>query len=175
MNKIFAIIFFILIFGSMIISAQAPIDDGSIGAWIEDRELEKDIFIRDKPSGFGKVLGEIPAVMEDKDKVHISIKGYSNGWIRIQFAANQDETVIFSGDGWIKANRVAAAVFSPKWKKVDFYLAPKFKSKKVGTIPTKAIFDVVGYDKFGLKIRYKGRTGWLPRTNVCDDPVKLCS
>lgn len=175
MSKFILIFLSILIFGLITVSAQTFGDDGSIRAWIEDRELEKDIFIRDQPSGFGKVLGEIPFVMKDTDKMFISIKGYSNGWMRIQAAIQQDETVIFSGDGWIKANRVGAAVYSPKRKKVDLFAKPKLKSKKVGTIPAKAMFDVIGYDKFGLKIRYKEKTGWLPRTNICDDPIKLCS
>lgn len=174
MKKIILTILSMLIFG-LVVSAQSFGDDKSIGAWVEDKELEKDIFIRDKPSGFGKILGEIPFVMEDEDKVHISIKGYSKGWLRIQFATKKDETVIFSGDGWIKANRVNASVYSPKGKKVNLYALPKLKSKKAGTIPSKAQFEVIGFDHFGLKIRYKGKTGWIPRNNICDDPFTLCS
>lgn len=170
-NKLFIITAIIILATMTTAFAQNVKNDYSVGAWVEDKELEKDIAIRDKPSGFGKSVGEIPFVMEDKDKVHVSITGYSKGWLRIQFAAKMDETVLFSGDGWIKANRVNAAVISKNGKPVSFYALPQLKSKKVGTLPDKTQFEVIGYDHFGLKIRYKGKTGWLSRDNICGDPL----
>lgn len=170
---ILGLIFFL--FGLWTVSAQKMSDDHSIGAWVEDKELEKDIFIRDKPGGFGKMLGEIPAVMNDDDKVIVGITGFSKGWLRIQTAIKKDDTVIFEGDGWIKANRVNAAVYSRNGKAAAVYSLAKLKSKKVGTIPNKAIFEVIGFSDFGLKIRYKEKSGWLSRDNICGNPFTLCS
>lgn len=175
MKHTILILSIILIFGLSVVSAQRASNDHSIGAWVEDTELEKDIFIRDKPSGFGKMLGEIPAVMGDKDKVIVGITGYSQGWLRIQTALKLDDTVIFDGDGWIKANHVNAAVYSRNGKAANLYSMPKLKSRKVGTIPNKAMFEIIGFSNFGLKIRYKEKTGWLSRDNICGNPFTLCS
>lgn len=174
MKRSILILLSILVLGFSAL-AQRMNEDHSIGAWVEDKELEKDIFIRDKPSGFGKMLGEIPAVMEDSDKVIVGIIGYSKGWLRIQTAVKKDDTIIFEGDGWIKANRVNAAVYSPKLKAANFYTMPKLKSQKVGVIPARAQFDVIGFSNFGLKISYKGKTGWISRDNICANPFTLCS
>lgn len=174
MKKILILGLIVFLFGLLTVSAQRPSNDHSIGAWVEDVELEKDIFIRDKPSGFGKILGEIPSVMENSEKVIVGITGYSKGWLRIQTAIKKDDTVIFNGDGWIKANRVNAAVYSRNGKAAVIYSSPKLKSK-IGTIPNKAMFEVVGYDRFGLKIRYREKTGWLSRNNICGNPFTLCS
>lgn len=175
MKKIIILGLIVFLFGLSTVSAQRPKDDHSIGAWVEDTELEKDIFIRDKPSGFGKMLGEIPSVMGGGDKVIVGIIGYSKGWLRIQTAIKKDDTIIFDGDGWIKANRVNAAVYSRNGKAATFYSLAKLKSKKVGTIPNKAIFEIIGFSNFGLKIRYKEKTGWLSRDNICGNPFTLCS
>jgi len=140
--------------------------------------MEKDIFIHATPNTLGKIIGEIPAVTEDGEETIVEIIGYSNGWLKIQKATTLEDKIIFQGIGWIVAKRVTANVQRPDGnskKSVTLYAQPKLSSKKIGAIPSETLIKIVGYDRFGLKVIYKGKTGWLSVNNICGNPVTTCS
>lgn len=173
-----AIIFISLLatFGLSVVFAQ---DDNCVQkGWVQDKGLEKDISVREKPSSTGKVIGKIPIAKEDEEETIVEIIGYSDGWLKIQKAYSIEDKVIFQGIGWIRAKSVTANVQRPDGnskKSATLYSQPKSTSKKVGTIPSETLIQIVGFDCFGLKVIYKGKAGWLSRKDICGNPVTTCS
>ena len=173
-----AIIFIILLatFGLSVVFAQ---DNSCVHeGWVINKKLGKDFSVRDNPSPSGKIIGNIPLVTEDDEETTVEIIGYSNGWLKIQKAHSIDEKVIFQGIGWISAKRVTAVVQRPDGnskKSATLYSQPKSSSKKVGTIPSDELIDIIGFDCFGLKVIYKGKKGWLSQKDICGNPVTTCS
>ena len=170
-------------FTATAIFAQKVDETCSIKGWIEDKELHKDIFVHETPSPLGKTIGELPFGMEEEDQMIVEIIGYTkgeytNGWLKILKAVTVEDKVIFEGIGWIPALRVSANVQRPDGnskKSATLYSQPKSSSKKVGTIPSETLIDIIGFDCFGLKVIYKGKKGWLSRKDICGNPVTTCS
>ena len=178
MNKIIVVIFFVLTFGLSGIFAQKVDEKCAMDGWVINKKIGKDFSVRDNPSPSGKIIGNIPLVTEDEEETIVKIIGYSNGWLKIQKAHSIDDKVIFQGIGWISAKRVTAVVQRPDGnskKTAPLYSQPKSSSKKVGTIRSDELIDIIGFDCFGLKVIYKGKKGWLSRNNICGNPVTTCS
>ncbi len=141
--------------------------------WIEDKD-PKGTNVRDAPSVKGKIIDVIPAAEEPGDEAEISIIGYQNGWLKIILydLVGKEEKVI--GTGWVSAKKVATAVETNDNKPANLYALPKRSSRKVGNIPIYADFEIVGYDCFGLKVKYKNITGWLAGDDTCGNPRTTC-
>jgi hypothetical protein len=160
------------------LSIFAQSDECAIKAWVEDKELEKDIFIHDKPDTLAKIIGEIPVASEDGEEIIVEIIGYSTGWLKIRKAVTIEDKIIFEGKGWIRAGRVSANVQRPDGnskKGAILYAQAKKSSKTVGTIPSETLIDIIGFDCFGLKVKYKGKIGWIQKDHICGNPVTTCS
>ena len=178
MNKIIVVTLIVLTFGLSGIFAQKVDEKCAINGWIEDKEVNKDIFVHETASPLGKTIGELEFGMQDEEQIIVEIIGYTKGWLKIRKAVNVEDKVIFEGIGWIPAGRVSANVQRPDGnskKSATLYSQPKTSSKKVGTIPSETLIDIIGFDCFGLKVIYKGKTGWLSRNNICGNPVTTCS
>jgi len=106
------------------------------------------------------------------------VTSYSNGWVKIGGATKVAGGSVFNGIGWVSAKMIAVSA-----KGEDDYDAPSplyektsKSSKKVGAIPSgTTTMQIVGYHCFGLKVIYKGKTGWLSAGNICGSPVTNCS
>jgi hypothetical protein len=178
MKKYIFTVLIVVAFSGPSIFAQDVSDKCVIEAWVEDKVLIKDIFVHEAPDKTSKVIGEIPFVKEDGDETIVEITGYKNGWLKIRTATNLEAKVVFEGQGWIPASRVTANVQRPDGnsrKTAPLYSRPALSSKKIGTIPSETLVKIVGYDCFGLKVKYKGKTGWLPKSQMCGNPVTTCS
>ncbi len=178
MRKLIATLFFIATFGGATIFSQDTNGDCSIRAWVEDKVMIKDIFVHESPETTSKNIGEIKFVLEDGDETIVEIIGFKNGWLKIKRAVTIDGQTVFEGQGWIPAGRVTANVQRPDGnskRSVPLYSRPTLSSKKAGTIPSETLVKVVGYDCFGLKVKYKGKIGWLPKNYMCGNPVTTCS
>lgn len=176
MTKLLCLILVVLTFGAATMLAQDA--KCAIRAWVEDKVMEKDIFIHEKPETLSKNLGEIKAVTEDGDETTVEIIGYQNGWLQIRRAETIEGEKVFEGKGWIPAGRVTANVQRSDGnsrKTAPLYAGPALSSKKIGTIPSETLVTIVGYNCFGLKVKYKGKTGWLPKNYMCGNPVTTCS
>lgn len=150
----------------------------AIRAWVEDATLIKDIFVHAEPSTTSKTVGEIPFVMEDGEETIVDIIGYKNGWIEIGRASSIEDLTVFSGLGWIAASRVTANVQRPDGnsrKTAPLYSRPILSSKKAGTLPSETLVKIIGHSCFGLKVKHKNKTGWLPKKYICGNPVTTCS
>lgn len=178
MNKIaFLFLMVVAAFVSPILAQDTPaVDEKCIReGWVTDKN-PKGLSVRAKPSVTSDSVGKIPFANDDDDNmVTVEIIGYRNGWLRISRAITISDSVVFQGDGWIPANKVTANVQTPTGKPAPFYALPKLTSKRIGTIPADKFIDIIGYDCFGLKIRYKGKTGWLPAKHICGNPVTTCA
>ena len=165
--------------GCSTIFAQGDSSKCAIKAWVDDeRELIKDIFVHESPSTTSKNIGEIPFVNEEGLEAIVEIVGYKNGWLQIRKATTLEDKVIFQGLGWIQGGRVTANVQRPdgnERKTAPLYSLHDPKSKKIGTIPSETLVKIVGFDCFGFKVKYKGKTGWLPKNYICGNPVTTCS
>lgn len=147
-------------------------------AWIGEGKANKYIFVHATPNPTSKVVGEIIDMGDEEVETTIEIIGYSNGWVKIRKAYNSDFEKAFEGTGWISAERVTVTTqrLDGNMKKgVTLYAKPSSKSKSLGTIPNEKLVKVIGYDCFGLKVKYKNKTGWLSKDQLCGNPVTTCS
>lgn len=147
-------------------------------AWIGEGKPNKYIFVHATPNPSSKVVGEIIDMGEEEVETTIEIIGYSNGWVKIRKAYNSDFDTAFEGTGWISAERVTVTTqrLDGNMKKgVTLYAKPSSKSKNLDTIPNEKAVKVVGFDCFGLKVKYKNKIGWLSKDQLCGNPVTTCS
>jgi hypothetical protein len=141
--------------------------------WVKDTD-PMGTNIRDTPSLKGKVVGRTPKSTTDGEQAILEIIGYSNGWLKIRLSESVDGTNLFKGIGWISAKKVTANVETNTGKPASLYSLPKKSSKRTGTIPTDRMIAIVGFDCFGFKVSYKGKTGWLSADDTCGNPVTTC-
>ena len=157
----------------------------SIGAWAEDPEIPKATTkVHRSPKLTSKELADIPfAGDEDGDQAILKVTGYSparvdrfwTGWVRISEATTVDGKELFKGDGWIPANRVRTNVQTPTNKAAVIYNSPSKKAARAGTIPTESMVEIIEFNCFGFKVRYKQKAGWLPKNSSCANPVTTCN
>lgn len=146
-----------------------------IKAWIEDSEIPKiDDDVRSQPKFESKSLLEIPFVQESGDEVALELIGYSKNYLKIKSAVNAKNNINFQGTGWILARRVAVVVKTANGESAELYALPKTASKKVGKIPNGTRLDVAiyGFDCFGLRVEYDGKTGWLSKKDICGEAAQ---
>ncbi|HRH46354.1 MAG TPA: SH3 domain-containing protein [Pyrinomonadaceae bacterium] len=186
MKKIISIIPVIIVLGLSIVSAQKAVEKCMIRGWVQDKELRKSIHIYKVPSWIyagthnDPFNGYLDNSLEPGEEKPVEIIGFksvpSDGqWIELRKATDINGKVLFDGDGWIEAERVTAKVWSSDGKAAVLYSLPKLSGKKIGTIPNNTFLTITGFDCFGLKVKYKGKTGWLSRNNICGNPFTFCS
>ncbi|MEQ1765830.1 MAG: SH3 domain-containing protein, partial [Methylotenera sp.] len=117
------------------------------------------------------IVGSLDNSTEPGEEKPVEIIGFklhpqAGKWIEIRKATDLTGKVLFAGDGWIPFERVIAQAWSPDKKVVPLYSQPKLSSKKVRTIPAQTSLTIIGFDCFGLKVRYKGQSGWLSADNI---------
>ena len=173
MKTLSILILFILIYGVQIISAQTDEVSCSIQAYVTDKD-PKGLNIRDKPSVNGKIIGKLKYSEDDGNLVMVTIIGYSNGWVKISQAETVSGENQFSGEGWVSAKMVSTRTERADQKPLKIYAKPNIKSKTVGTMPNDIQVKIVGFDCFGLKVTYKKMTGWIPKDDLCGNPVTTC-
>ena len=113
MIKSIVVMLCVLTFGLSGIFAQKVDKTCAINGWIEDKEVNKDIFVHETASPLGKTIGELEFGMQDEEQIIVEIIGYTKGWLKIRKAINIEDKVIFEGIGWIPAQRVSANVQRP--------------------------------------------------------------
>jgi hypothetical protein len=144
------------------------------GAWVADKD-PNGTNIRNAPGLHGKIIAVVPHSTAPENDIMIDIIGYSNGWLKVTAAGNVEGTFSFTGIGWISAKKVATSVQHREGGSAPLFALPKRSSKKIGSIPENSEFTIVGHDCFGLKVIYKGKTGWLYRDDICGNVVTTCS
>lgn len=150
--------------------AQKTVETCSIKSWVEDPEIPKiDDQLRVQPKYESKSLMKIPFAFEAGDETEVEIVGFSNGYVKVRKAVNEKHRIDFQGTGWIWANRIAVKLRHENGKVVNLYALPKTISKKIGKILNEdfADFIVIGFDCFGLKVKYNGKKGWISKKDIC--------
>lgn len=186
MKKIISIIIAIVVLGVSIVFAQKTSEKCMIRGWVQDKELRKSISLYKVPDSMyvathnDGIVGAIDNSTEQGEEKPIEIIGFKSvprdgQWVELRKATDLNGNILFEGDGWIEAERVTARVWSSDGKAAVLYSLPKLSSKKIGTIPNKTLLSIIGFDCFGLKVKYKGKIGWLSRNNICGNPFTLCS
>ena len=177
-KTIFLLALFILTIGGQKMYAQTEESSCSIEAWVTDKD-PKGLNVRSQPNAASKILGTLKITGNDNDdEIVVNIIGYSNGWVKIRKAENSEFEAVFEGTGWISAEKVttrAQRLDGNMKKGVTLYAKPSSKSKKLGTVPNEEPVKVIGYDCFGLKVKYKNKTGWVQSDQLCGNPVTTCS
>jgi hypothetical protein len=176
----------IIVLAIVCLSAPAQTAAGKcmIRGWVRDAEPRKDIYIYNGPGQIDpftpyEIIGHLDNSTEPGEEKLVEIIGFklhprAGKWIEIRRAADLSEKALFEGNGWIPAERVVVSARSLDGKAVSFYSGPRPTSKKVGLIPAGTTFSVSGFACFGLKVRYRGKTGWLPAANICEKPDSKC-
>jgi hypothetical protein len=164
--------FMILTFG---LSILAQNDDKCVRTgWVEDTD-PKGTNIRATPGLNGKIIAVVPHSADPEHDVTVEIIGYSDGWLKIKAAENVEQTFSWKGTGWISAKKVIFAIENQSGaRSAPFYALPKRSSKKIGSVPDTAKFVIVGFDCFGFKVSYKGKSGWLSGDDTCGSTVTTC-
>lgn len=175
-----AVIFTIFLLGLMLVSvasAQTVESNCPLKAWVIDKDVNG-LNVRDKPDIKGKIIDTLKYANDDDEIVIVTINGYSNGWVNITDAQTVSGEEQFSGTGWVSAKMVTVRtqrLDGNNKKSVAIYARPTEKSKKAGTIPNEEYVEIVGFDCFGFKVKYKSKTGWLSTDDMCGNPVTTCS
>lgn len=172
MKKAIISAFVILSFAFPATFAQVPERCVQYG-WVKDND-PKGTNVRNAPSINGKVIEVIEPADEDIGESTVDIIGYQNGWLKIKLYDMFDDGVKQSGTGWISAKKVTMSVETNDNQPAPLYAQPSRSSRKVGSIPIYSDIEIVGYDCFGLKVSYKGTTGWLSRDDTCGNPLTTC-
>jgi hypothetical protein len=155
-------------------SAKKTVPVGCVHrVWVEDPDPAP-TNIRDAPGLNGKVIDQIADAVEPEDEVMLDVIGYSNGWLKISFDEGDDSGGTAEKFGWISAKKVAFAIETNDSKPAPLYARPTRSGKKIGTVPLDAHFLIVGYDCFGFKIAYQGKTGWIAADDMCGNPLTTC-
>ena len=141
--------------------------------WVQDKD-KNGTNVRAAPSSNAKMVKVFPFPKEDGEQVIVNTIGYDNGWLKIRHAETVDGTQLLDKAAWISAKMVKASVETKNSKPATLYAAPTRSSRKVGTIPNDTLIDIGGFDCFGFKVTYKGRTGWLSSEDTCGNPVTTC-
>jgi hypothetical protein len=141
--------------------------------WVQDAD-KKGTNIRATPSLNAKIVKVFPFPKEDGEQVIVNTIGYDGGWLKIRLAESVDGTQLLDRDAWISAKMVTASVETKNSKPAILYAAPTRNSRKVGTIPNDTLIAIAGFDCFGFKVSYKGKTGWLSSEDTCGNPVTTC-
>lgn len=177
MEKSLMLVFLSLTIGAgQAIFAQELEDNCAIEAWITDND-PNGLNVRDKPNVKGKILTKLKSG-EGDDAITVFVTGYSNGWMKIGGATKVGRGAVFNDIGWVSAKMIAVEAKGEDDydAPAPLYAKPSKSSKKVGTIPSGTTqMQIVGYDCFGLKVIYKGVTGWLSAGNICGSPVTNCN
>lgn len=145
----------------------------SLSGWVEDKN-KSGTKIRATPSTKGKVVKVFPFPKEDGEQAMLDIVGYSSGWLKVRYAETVDGSELLKNTAWISAKLITASVETNTGKPATLYATPSRKGRKVGTIPNETLITIVGFDCFGYKVAYKGRSGWLSREDTCGNPVTTC-
>jgi hypothetical protein len=169
-----SIIFLSLFLLAAAANASLAQDAGcSLSGWVQDND-KKGTNVRATPMVTGKAVSVFPFPSDDGEQVIVEIIGYKNGWLKIRSAETVDGTELLNKVAWISAKKVTASVETKNNKPATLYAGPTRKSRKIGTIPNETLISIAGFDCFGFKVSYKGKTGWLLKDNVCGNPVTTC-
>ena len=169
-----AVIFLTILLLAIVPSVGSAQTDGcSLWAWVNDKD-KGGTNVRATPSVTGKVVTTFPFPADDDHLVIVDIIGYENGWLKIRGADTIDGTSLLSEPAWISAKLVSANVETNDNRPAVLYTQPKRSSRRAGTIPTNTPITIAGFDCFGYKVTYKGKTGWLAKDDVCGNPVTTC-
>jgi hypothetical protein len=185
MKKIALIIFVVTVISLQAIFAQQISDKCVIRGWVQDKEPRKSIslykladpnYVATHNDG---IVGNLDNSTERGEEKPVEIIGYNAvaaDWklLRIRKATDLSGKVLFDGDGWIESERVTAKVSTADKQAAVMYSQPRSTSRKVGTIPDQTSLTIIGFDCFGLKVKYNGRSGWLETKNICGDPQGHC-
>lgn len=151
----------------------AQTDECWLSGWVNDKD-RSGTNVRSTPSVAGKVVTVLPFATEDGELSIVEIVGYENGWLKVRAADTVDGANLLSEPGWISAKLVTATVETKNNKPATLYSRPKRTSPRAGTIPNNTAITIAGFDCFGYKVSYKGKSGWLAREDVCGNPVTTC-
>jgi hypothetical protein len=143
------------------------------GGWVQDKD-KSGTNVRSASSPNAKIVKVFPFPKEDGEQVIVNTIGYDSGWLKIRFAETVDGTQLLDRVAWISGKMVTASVETKNSKPAMLYAAATRNSRKVGTIPNETLIAIVGFDCFGFKVSYKGKTGWLSSEDTCGNPVTTC-
>lgn len=163
MRKLSIVLSICLLLGSHAFGQKCSHD-----AWVQDND-PNGTNVRAAPSLTAKVIQVFPSVEATGEDIDLTLVGYKNGWFEILLGGSGREK------GWISARKVAISVENQTGKPATLYSSPSKSSRKAGKIPNDAAdFELIGFDCFGLKIKYRRIVGWLSKDDMCGNPRTTC-
>jgi SH3-like domain-containing protein len=102
------------------------------------------------------------------------ITGQSGGWFRVSTIIDaEDETILFSGDGWVPASSLGTSVANEDPR---LYARPSRQSRPIARlVPDSSRVTLVGCAGDWAQVRAGRRVGWLSRGGQCSNPLTTCS
>jgi hypothetical protein len=145
----------------------------TLSGWVEDKD-KNGTNVRETPSVKGRIVTTFPFPVDEDHQVIVEVTGFSAGWLKIRSAETIDGTQMLEHPAWISAKKVTATVGTNTTRPAVLYAGPSKKARRVGTIPDQTLISIAGFDCFGYKVTYKGKTGWLSSEDTCGSPVTTC-
>lgn len=140
----------------------------NISAYVIDRDTAG-LNVRAGPSAQSRVLRTI----SNQGAAVVEIRSHSGSWFRVSRIVDaEDETVLFTGDGWVHSSLIAIDVANGDPR---LYAAPARRSRALARlVADQTHVTLIGCSGDWVRVRAGRREGWLSRAGWCSSPLTTC-
>jgi uncharacterized protein YgiM (DUF1202 family) len=147
--------------------AGVPYRSCAVRAYVIDQDRMN---VRAGPSIRARVL----KMVNGPNAGRAQVRGFQGGWFRVsRIDAAEDDSVLFTGDGWVHASRLQVDVASGD---PNLYEGPSRRSQLIkhltGDQPDVTLVSCSGN---WVQVRVQGLLGWLSPAGQCSNPLTTCA
>lgn len=150
--------------GSTLAAEPQAVEVCSFRAYVNDPD-PKGLNVRVGPSSSDPVIG----VVREPD-VDVRVTAARGSWLRINRAESVEGAILFQGEGWVYAQLTAVR----SRYRVALRKSPNSGSPAVVVMPPEEEGTVLGCRGSWVKVRFRGKEGWMAPDSHCGNPVTTC-
>ncbi|MCQ2252443.1 MAG: hypothetical protein MJZ61_03215 [Bacteroidales bacterium] len=132
--------------------------------------------VRNAPSG--AIVDKIPT----SHTVDFVVDKVENGWFRIaggvyyDYDIQEDSTLLKKSvtGHWVHSSTIGFYTRNYGGTKMNFYTAPSLKSKVAFTINEESAVHPLEFRNGWVKVKCKGKIGWIQLESLCSNPLTNC-
>ena len=168
--KLVLINFFILTVFVFSINAQTIVSC-DVKAYVVNPVSGRSLAVRKGPSGSSAVLANLSKKKLDT----VFVTGSSGSWIRINHAEDEEENVFFRGHGWVPVGPFGLSTASSPDTGFHYLYSGQGKNTKhlLKLKPDEGV-DLLSCSGKWVKVRVKGKIGWLAPEAQCSNSRTTC-
>jgi SH3-like domain-containing protein len=153
-----------LCIGSALAAGHPVVEVCSFRAYVNDPD-PKGLNVRVGPSSTDSVIG----VIREPD-VDVRVTAARGSWLRISRAESVEGSILFQGEGWVYAPLTAVT----SRYRVTLRTLPDAGSPAVAVMPAEEEGKILGCKGEWVKVRFRGKEGWMAPDSHCGSPVTTC-